>query len=74
LFAVLASPTLKSVVSLAESVLVELEKLSQSIEGEMTFGVFFLVDDRGGQRLLVGLSLEDLLFDRPGRNEAIDKT
>ena len=66
LFAVLTSLTLKSVVSFAKSALVKLEKLSESVERKMTFSVFFLVDDRGGQRLLVGLPLEDLLFDCPG--------
>ena len=63
MFAVLASLTLKSVVSFAKSVLVELEKLSESIERKVTFSVFSFVDDCGRQRLLVGLSLEDLLFD-----------
>jgi len=74
LFAVLTSLTLKSVVSFAKSALVKLEKLSESVERKMTFSVFSLIDDRRGQGLLVGLPLEDLLFDCPGRNEAIDKT
>ena len=49
-----------------KGVLVELEELSESVQGEMPLGVFFLVDDSGRQGLFVGLSLEDFLFDCPG--------
>ena len=60
--------------SFAKCVLVELEKLSESVYREVAFGVFFLVDHCGGQGLFVGLSLEDLFLDGAGRNETIDKT
>ena len=71
---VLASLAFEGIVGLAKRVLVELEKLSQRIDREVTFGILFLVDNGRGQGLLVGLSLEDLLFDCSCRNEAINKT
>jgi len=63
---ILASFAFKSVVGFTKGVLVELEELSESVQGEMPLGVFFLVDDSGRQGLFVGLSLEDFLFDCPG--------
>ena len=39
----------------------------------MTLHVLLLVNDGRGQGLLVRLTLEDLLFDRAGRDEAIDE-
>ena len=44
---VLASFAFKGVMSFTKSILVELEKLSESVDREMSFGVFFLVDDGG---------------------------
>jgi len=63
----------KSVMGFAKCVLIELEKLSESVQRKVPFGVFLFVNDCGGQRLFVGLALEDLFFDRSCRDEAIDK-
>jgi len=71
---ILAPLAFKSIVGFAKSVLVELKELPESINREVPFGVFFLVDDSGGQGLFIGLSLEDFLFDCSGRNETINKT
>ena len=48
LSAVLASFALKCIVCFAKRVLVKLEKLSESVQREVTFSVFFLIDDCGG--------------------------
>lgn len=45
LFSVLASLAFESVVSFADGLLVKLKELSESIDGEVPLGVFFLVDD-----------------------------
>lgn len=47
LFSVLASLAFESVVGFTKGSLVKLEELSESIDGEVSFGVFFLIDDGG---------------------------
>jgi hypothetical protein len=47
LFSVLTSLAFESVMSFAECVLVKLKELSESIDREVSLGVFFLVDDGG---------------------------
>lgn len=71
---VLAPLALKRLMRLAERVLVEQEQLAQRVDREVALRVLFLVDDGGGQRLLVCLSLEDLLLDRPGGDETVYET
>lgn len=64
LLALAASFALEVVVGVALGVRVEEEELSKVVEGEVSFRRFCaVVDDAGGERLLVGLSLEDLLLD-----------
>ena len=40
----------------------------------MPFYVFDAVDDGRGERLFVGLTLEDFLLNGPRGNEAVDET
>lgn len=65
---------LERLVRLTQRVLVEQEQLPERIEREVPLGVLFLVDDGGGERLLVRLPLEDLLLDRAGGDEAVYET
>jgi hypothetical protein len=60
-------------VGIAQRVLVESKQLPESVNGEVSLSILLLVDDTGGERLLVGLALEDLLFDRAGGDEPVDK-
>jgi len=43
---ILASLAFKRIVRLAKGILVELEELSESVQREVSFCVFFLVDNR----------------------------
>ena len=43
------------------------------IRPEMSFDVLLVVDDARAQRLFVGLSLEDFLFDGAGGQKAVDE-
>lgn len=70
---ILTPLTLERLVRVAHRTLVKGKQLPQRIEGEVPFGIFLLIDDAGRESLLVGLALEDLLFDRPGRDESIDE-
>ena len=58
---------------IAQRILVESKQLPQSVNREVSLGVLFLVNDTGGERLFVGLALEDLLFDRAGGDEPVDE-
>ncbi len=59
---------------LAKRVLVEQEQFAERVQREMALDVFLLVHDRGGKRLFVCLSLEDLLLDRSSADEPVDET
>jgi len=65
LSSILAPLAFKSVVGFAKGVLVELKQLSQSVQREVSLGVFSFVNDSGRQGLFIGLPLEDFLFNRP---------
>jgi hypothetical protein len=71
LLAILTAFTLERVVCFTKRILFEQEQLPQRIDGEVTFGIFFLVYNRRRERLLWGLTLEDFFFDRPSGNETI---
>ena len=73
LLPVLASFAFERVVRITYRVFIEREQLSQGLEREMPLCILFLVYHRGGQCLLRSLSLEDLFFDGPGRNESVDE-
>ena len=73
LLPVLASFAFERVMRITYRVLVEREQLSQGLEREMSLCILFLVYHCGGQSLLRSLSLEDLFFDGPGRNESVDE-
>ena len=70
----LAALTLESVMRIRGSVQFELKEFTETIESEVAFDIFSRIDDTGGQRLFMRLTLEDLLFYGPGCNEAVYKT
>lgn len=72
--AVLTPLTLERLVGLTQRVFVEQEQLAQRVQGKVTLDVLFLVYDGRGKRLLVRLSLEDLLFDRSCGYKAVHET
>jgi len=57
----------------AKRILLEQKQLSQRVDRKVTFGVLFLIYNRRRERLLGGLTLEDLFFDRPSGDEPIYK-
>ena len=71
LFTVFTSLAFERLMRLAQRILFELEQLPKHVYREMTFGIFLLIDDCRRQSLFGGLSLEDLLFDRSSRDEAV---
>ena len=68
---VLTSLTLERLMRLAERILVEQEQLPERVEGEVSFHVLVLVDDRGREGLLVRLPLEDLFCERKRSGSAL---
>lgn len=71
---VLTPLTLERLVGLTQRVFIKQEQLAQRVQGKVTLDVLLLVYDGGGKRLLVRLSLEDLLFDRSGGYKAVHET
>ena len=62
---------LERIMRIARRVISELEELAERIEREVALDVLGGVDHTRGQGLLVGLALEDLLFNGAGRDEAV---
>ena len=58
---------------LAKCIFVEQEQFPESVEGEVPLDIFLLVHDSRRERLLVGLSLEDLLLDGTCGDKPIDE-
>lgn len=71
---VLTPFALECLMSFAKGIFVEQEQLPEGIYREVPFRVFFLIYNSGRECLLVGLPLEDLLFNRPRRYESVHKT
>lgn len=69
----LAAFTFKSIMRIRRRLALVHKQLLQRIQGEMPLHVFSGIDNTGGERLLVGLTLEDLLFDCAGGDEAVDE-
>ena len=69
-----ASFAFKGIMRIGCGVGLKLKEFAKAVEREVTFDVFCRVDDTGGQRLLVRLALEDLLFNGACCDEAVHKT
>ena len=67
----LATFAFKRIVRITRRVTMLLEQLPQTIESKMAFNVLSGIYDTGGERLLVRLPLEYLLFDGACGDEAV---